>query len=192
MANDDPIARAAVAVVAANHWPPAAPRGLLAGPEWDFPQRPRDDWTAAEWRRYAEHLEQAGHALARELVEAGVRLQQALNADPTGYTLQSFKRGPGRPPKPKPSKWGLLTVQTPVGRPLELTSEQKRDLVADFDAFKGTGTDMGAARAIAERQLPAGARASRVMERANVIVQRVRRLRHEIRKVDQNKAKGAE
>lgn len=74
--------KAATAEIAAAYWPPVRPNGgLLAGAgiasEWDFLSRPRDEWTADEWRRYAERMEQAGHTLARELVEARLELARA-------------------------------------------------------------------------------------------------------------------
>lgn len=72
-------------------WPPQPPQhGLLTtlAPEWEFLRQPRDVWTAANWRRWADLLDQAGHDMARELADARVRLwetQRRASRRPNPY-----------------------------------------------------------------------------------------------------------
>jgi len=109
-----------------GEWPPRYPRvGTLLVPSSD-PQMPRDQWGGAEWRAYAEFLEEQGTLIATRLLRARSDLRVARNSlrrtkgartslATTLLTADATQKGkPGRPRSGRTEKIALEILDLQV------------------------------------------------------------------------------
>lgn len=136
-----------------GEWPPRYPRvGTLLVPSSD-PQVPRDLWGAAEWRAYAEFLEEEGASIATGLRRARSDLRVARNSlrrtkgvrtslTTTLLTADVTQKGkPGRPRSGRTEKIALeiLELQAELektrGRKVSAESAMKEYFLRNGQAY---------------------------------------------------------
>lgn len=116
-----------------NRWPSEYPRkGTLLTPHND-PVTPREEWGAAEWRAYAEFLEDKGRSLAREHDATKARLRECearLSRKPAvtiphGGTLLGNAKSPVKRGRPiDPVAWRIALSAEWIRHREGITQEQ--------------------------------------------------------------------